>query len=71
MYLQNALIAIQQEIGNSTRYSLLYKFIARAHLIQMQTSYNEAHAKISSEHLSENEAARRATEEKGVDNSQK
>ena len=49
MYLQNVLIAIQNEISNESRYTLLYKFITRAHIMQMQLSYNDAHAKIESD----------------------
>ena len=49
MYLQNVLVAIQNEISNESRYTLLYKFISRSHIIQMQQSYNEAHAKIDSD----------------------
>ena len=45
MYLQNTLVTIQNEIGNEQRYSLLYKFIAKAHIHHMQTWYNEAVAK--------------------------
>ena len=33
MYLQNVLVAIQNEISNEARYALLYKFISRAHII--------------------------------------
>jgi len=48
MYLQNVLVAIQNEISNESRYTLLYKFIAKTHIMQMQQSYNEAHAKVES-----------------------
>lgn len=45
MYLQNTLVTIQNEIGNEQRYTLLYKFVAKAHINSMQMSYNEAVAK--------------------------
>lgn len=45
MYLQNSLVTIQNEISNEQRYTLLYKFIAKAHIHHMQTWYNEAVAK--------------------------
>lgn len=45
MYLQNVLVTIQNEIGNDQRYTLLYKFVAKAHVHTMQMSYNEAFAK--------------------------
>ena len=64
MYLQNALVAIQNEISNETRYTLLYKFINRAHIIQMQHSYNDAHAKFESDLLPENLASGEESKEK-------
>ena len=42
MYLQNVLVTIQNEISNEQRYTLLYKFIAKAHIHHMQLWYNEA-----------------------------
>lgn len=39
------LVTIQNEIGNEQRYTLLYKFIAKAHIHHMQNWYNEAVAK--------------------------
>lgn len=45
MYLQNTLVTIQNEIGNEQKYTLLYKFVAKAHINSMQMSYNEAVAK--------------------------
>ena len=35
MYLQNSLVTIQNEINNEQRYTLLYKFIAKAHIHHM------------------------------------
>ena len=35
MYMQNVLVAIQNEISNESKYSLLYKFVAKAHIAQM------------------------------------
>ena len=52
MYLQNALVTIQNEISNEQRYTLLYKFVAKAHIHQMQTWYNEAVAKTNDEQIS-------------------
>lgn len=43
MYLQNVLIAIQNEITNEINYSLQYKFMVRVHLMNMQQQYNEIH----------------------------
>jgi len=39
------LVAIQQEISNEQRYTLLYKFVAKSHIHNMQMWYNEAIAK--------------------------
>ena len=47
MYMQNVLVAIQQEISNEQRYTLLYKFVAKSHIHSMQQWYNEAIAKAS------------------------
>lgn len=47
MYLQNVLIAIENEISNESRYTLLYKFVAKSHIHHMQSWYNEAIAKCS------------------------
>ena len=52
MYLQNVLVTIQNEISNEQRYTLLYKFVAKAHIHQMQNLYNEAMS-TSGEHLIE------------------
>lgn len=49
MYLENVLVAIQNEIANEKNYTLLYKFIARSHVIQMQSSYDQAHEKIATD----------------------
>lgn len=35
MYLQNVLVTIQNEIKNDQKYTLLYKFIAKAHIHNM------------------------------------
>jgi hypothetical protein len=35
-YLQNALVAIQNEISNSQRYTLLFRYLHNAHLLKMQ-----------------------------------
>jgi len=40
-------VAVQNEITNEKNYTLLYKFIARAHISQMQHSYDQAHEKIA------------------------
>lgn len=45
MYLQNVLVTIQNEISNEQRYTLLYKFVAKAHIHHMQMWYNDAVAK--------------------------
>jgi len=52
-YLQNALIAIQNEIGNSQKYTLLFRYLHNAHVQKMQSSYNDAHAKLSNEYMSD------------------
>ena len=63
MYFQNALVAVQTEIANEKNYTLLYKFIARAHIGQMQHSYDQAHEKISNHQLAEKEVARNTAAE--------
>ena len=35
MFLQNVLVTIQNEISNEQRYTLLYKFVAKAHIHHM------------------------------------
>ena len=59
---------------NEKNYTLLYKFIVRAHVMQMQNSYDQAHEKIATDQLAEKEVARQAAEsspqgeEYGADN---
>lgn len=62
-YLQNALLAVQAETQNSQKYTLLFRYLHNAHLIKMQQSYNDLHARLSLEHLSESETNRRQTEQ--------
>ena len=33
MYFENVLVAIQNEVNNEKNYTLLYKFIVRAHIM--------------------------------------
>ena len=54
MYLQNVLVTIQNEIKNDQKYTLLYKFIAKAHIHNMQTWYNEA---VANDSINENDAS--------------
>ncbi len=35
-YLQNALLAVQAEIQNSQKYTLLFRYLHNAHVIKMQ-----------------------------------
>lgn len=65
MYLQNALVAIQNEISNETRYALLYKFVAKSHISQMQTVFDEMYAKID---LGEHVLSEASTSEKKTNN---
>lgn len=62
-YLQNCLVALEHEVQNSQKYGLLFRSMARDQITQMQTVYDDAHAKIALELLSENEAARRLASE--------
>lgn len=55
-------MAIKNEIKNSQNYTLLFRYLHNAHILKMQQSYDEAHAKMNSEHLSENEVNRRSAE---------
>lgn len=52
-YLQNALVAIQNETANSQNYTLLFRYLHNAQIQKMQQSYNDAHAKVLSEQLSD------------------
>lgn len=63
-YLQNTLIAIQNEISNSQKYTLLFKYLHNANIQKMQLAYQESQAKLPIEHLSENEIGRRLDAEK-------
>jgi hypothetical protein len=58
MYFENVILAIQNEIANEKNYTLLYKFIVRAHVVQMQHSYDQQHEKIAADQLAEKEVAR-------------
>jgi hypothetical protein len=66
--LQNALVAIKNEIKNSQSYTLLFRMLHNAQVQKMQKLYDESHAKVSLDHLSENEVNRRQTESGEVKN---
>jgi hypothetical protein len=56
------LVAIKNEVKNSQSYTLLFRYLHNAHVQKMQLLYDEAHAKVSLDHLSENEINRRQAE---------
>jgi hypothetical protein len=58
MYLQNVLVTVQNEIGNEQRYTLLYKFVAKAHIHNMQSWYNES---VATDPLNDNDSSAKAT----------